>query len=137
MMSVYCVLFFCMQFSAAGSKYLRETQGWRNSAGEPEQPWVPAGCAHQLLRVLSSGPYLTSPWMKLKEITCIRSQVPLRLSPNRKKLLAAQSRTGSADTPNASGCHSPCIRWAGCGVYFPLVILGVTRTMEGPGFSDL
>lgn len=33
MMSVYCILFFCMQLSAAGGKYLREAQGWRNSVG--------------------------------------------------------------------------------------------------------
>lgn len=32
-MSVYFILFFCMQFGAAGSKYLKETQGWSNSVG--------------------------------------------------------------------------------------------------------
>lgn len=39
-----------------------------------------------------------------------------------KRLLAAWSWVGGVDTPSTSGCHSPCVRWAGCGARFPLVI---------------
>lgn len=99
-MSVYCILFLCVQFSAAGSKYLREAQGWgsRGSWVAPRN-W---GCVRCILGVLSNRPHLTSPWMKSKEIVCVSSQVSLHLNPNRKKLLAAQSWVGGVDTLNMS-----------------------------------